>query len=195
MPRLSAAPAVHPHARGEHALSILSRKTRAGSSPRTWGTHRPRHRAGRPVRFIPTHVGNTHLRHRAHAGEPVHPHARGEHAGQVPSDALAIGSSPRTWGTPYFIHRHRHLARFIPTHVGNTPGLEASRRARSVHPHARGEHLTRTRGRAPWCGSSPRTWGTLNRTPFGGRQEATMSVIHGRPVRSLATNREPAVGG
>lgn len=35
----------------------------------------------------------------------------------------------------------------------------------------------------------------LNRTPFGGRHEATMSVIHGRPVRSLATNREPAVGG
>ena len=35
----------------------------------------------------------------------------------------------------------------------------------------------------------------LNRTPFGGRHEATMSVSHGRPVRSLATNREPAVGG
>ena len=29
----------------------------------------------------------------------------------------------------------------------------------------------------------------LNRTPFGGRHEVTMSVIHGRPVRSLATNR------
>ena len=36
---------------------------------------------------------------------------------------------------------------------------------------------------------------TLNRTPLSGRHEATMSVIHGRPVRSLATNREPAVGG
>jgi hypothetical protein len=35
----------------------------------------------------------------------------------------------------------------------------------------------------------------VNRTPSGGRYEATMSVIHGRPVRSLATNREPAVGG
>jgi hypothetical protein len=35
----------------------------------------------------------------------------------------------------------------------------------------------------------------VNRTPFSGRHEATMSVIHGRPVRSLATNREPAVGG
>ena len=35
----------------------------------------------------------------------------------------------------------------------------------------------------------------VNRSPFGGRHEATMSVIHGRPVRSPATNREPAVGG
>ena len=30
----------------------------------------------------------------------------------------------------------------------------------------------------------------VQRTP-----RSTMSVIHGRPVRSLATNREPAVGG
>ena len=37
--------------------------------------------------------------------------------------------------------------------------------------------------------------GTVNRSPFSGRHEATNSVIHGRPVRSLATNREPAGGG
>ena len=34
----------------------------------------------------------------------------------------------------------------------------------------------------------------LDRYPFSGRQEAK-SVIHGRPVRSLATNRNPAGGG
>ena len=45
----------------------------------------------------------------------------------------------------------------------------------------------------PWLNGL--TWGEVNRTPFGGRHEATMSVTHGRPVRSLATNREPAVGG
>ena len=37
--------------------------------------------------------------------------------------------------------------------------------------------------------------GMVNRTLFGGRHEATMSVIHGRPVRSLATNRQPAGDG
>ncbi|MBK8336991.1 MAG: hypothetical protein IPL03_10540 [Sterolibacteriaceae bacterium] len=36
--------------------------------------------------------------------------------------------------------------------------------------------------------------GIVNRSPFGGRHEAR-SVIHGRPVRSLATNRKPAGGG
>ncbi|MBK8335326.1 MAG: TonB-dependent receptor plug domain-containing protein [Sterolibacteriaceae bacterium] len=35
---------------------------------------------------------------------------------------------------------------------------------------------------------------SMNRSPFGGRHEAR-SVIHGRPVRSLATNRKPAGGG
>jgi hypothetical protein len=35
---------------------------------------------------------------------------------------------------------------------------------------------------------------SVNRYPFGGRQEAR-SVIHGRSVRSLATNRKPAGGG
>jgi hypothetical protein len=31
--------------------------------------------------------------------------------------------------------------------------------------------------------------------PIQWTPRSTMSVIHGRPVRSLATNREPAVGG
>ena len=51
----------------------------------------------------------------------------------------------------------------------------------------RTQHLTKTSQTAPAF--------VMNRTPFSGRHEATMSVIHGRPVRSLATNREPAVGG
>jgi len=37
-------------------------------------------------------------------------------------------------------------------------------------------------------------WRELNRSPYDGRHEAR-SVIHGRPVRSLATNRKPAGGG
>ena len=38
---------------------------------------------------------------------------------------------------------------------------------------------------------------TVEREPVPVRwtPRSTMSVIHGRPVRSLATNREPAVGG
>ena len=43
---------------------------------------------------------------------------------------------------------------------------------------------------------TPETWyrRMVNRYPFDGRQGAR-SVIQGRPVRSLATNRKPAGGG
>ncbi len=54
---------VHPHARGEHALSTAIRWSRIGSSPRTWGTLQGCTGTPGQPRFIPTHVGNTqHLR-------------------------------------------------------------------------------------------------------------------------------------
>ena len=53
--------------------------------------------------------------------------------------------------------------RFIPTHVGNTANWVARAASASVHPHARGEHSSVV-GAAPLeRGSSPRTWGTLER--------------------------------
>ena len=55
-----------------------------------------------------------------------------------------------------------------------------------------------------WSGSSRRLEAALKAkvvikhvepVPEAWTPRSTMSVIHGRPVRSLATNREPAVGG
>ncbi|MBK8335509.1 MAG: type I CRISPR-associated protein Cas7 [Sterolibacteriaceae bacterium] len=74
--------------------------------------------------------------------------------------------------------------------------------ARSVEPIVALEHsITRmavaTEAEAEKQQGDNRTMGrkhTVNRSPFGGRHEAR-SVIHGRPVRSLATNRKPAGGG
>ena len=72
---------VHPHARGEQSGGVLLVRSRSGSSPRTWGTVAasrscwlllPVHPHARgeqganrrwpqpPLRFIPTHVGNSH---------------------------------------------------------------------------------------------------------------------------------------
>jgi len=78
----------------------------------------------------------------------VHPHARGEHLCCFGGPSLALGSSPRPWGT-LLKHLNDPVAeRFIPTPVGNTDQRADRPRSVPVHPHARGD------------GSSPRPWGT-----------------------------------
>ncbi len=132
--------AVHPHARGEHIVTRNNRKVEAGSSQRTWGTHRRDAQTLAGFRFIPTHVGNT-LRSAPRCHRPtVHPHARGEHEISERSRSSADGSSPRTWGTPCL-----------------RPALSCRP---AVHPHARGEHWPWVTRRHTAAGSSPRTWGT-----------------------------------
>ncbi len=59
------------------------------------------------------------------------------------------------------------VARFIPTHVGNTTWLRRRSSDRPVHPHARGEHLRGLQLVCGECGSSPRTWGTRWRQAVG----------------------------
>ncbi len=86
--------------------SLLSRRLpSAGSSPRTWGTLFDGPPERNEPRFIPTHVGNTSNWPSTSYRPTVHPHARGEHTGQLPPVGNVIGSSPRTWGThlPYSI--------------------------------------------------------------------------------------------
>src|SRR2546423_294847 len=111
-----------------------------GSSPRTWGTHANSPPRAGFFRFIPTHVGKTAPPGRRRTFSPVHPHARGEHAGAIDHDC-------------------RH-GRFIPTHVGTTPGRRGGGSRLRVHPHARGEPLVPRLNLSPYDGSSPRTWGT-----------------------------------
>ncbi len=53
------ASSVHPHACGEHSLSLEPSDRQTGSSPRMWGTHRRIGVLHSLPRFIPTHVGNT----------------------------------------------------------------------------------------------------------------------------------------
>ena len=167
---------VHPHARGEHITQTWELVLDAGSSPRTWGT--PIVQAGRRrrVRFIPTHVGNTHTHSPRAPSSTVHPHARGEHTGAVSTARSVVGSSPRTWGTRAACCAWWRLWRFIPTHVGNTACSARFQLSGSVHPHARGEHAFGFPACRASHGSSPRTWGThqsylVESTPlFGARQ-------------------------
>ena len=118
------------------------------------------------MRFIPTPVGNTSGRHLPLNGAAVHPHACGEHPQITASMGRDDGSSPRLWGTPASGVTPELLRRFIPTPVGNTVRARPGNTGLTVHPHACGEHhpLPYRNGSRP--GSSPRLWGTPERTLF-----------------------------
>ena len=78
---------------------------------------------------------------------------------------LPAGSSPRAWGTPPQHAGRAKLHRFIPTRVGNTPKVHGRPPGITVHPHARGEHLSTCFRSGRCCrGSSPRAWGTHRAT-------------------------------
>ena len=151
---------VHPHACGEHARWASTAGRLLGSSPRMWGTHEHQRNGDAPVRFIPTHVGNTSGRISWPPRQTVHPHACGEHGGALLVAALASGSSPRMWGTHCGECGKLGAARFIPTHVGNTVQVPATDTSESVHPHACGEHRRTLMMSGSLSGSSPRMWGT-----------------------------------
>ncbi len=70
------------------------------------------------------------------------------------------GSSPRGWGTHRDRSRRDPGERFIPTRVGNTFSIMRLAHARTVHPHAGGEHRDPVVPDAAHHGSSPRGWGT-----------------------------------
>ena len=69
---------VHPHACGELRRCFPRSNGVFGSSPRMWGTPLLPGTVPLPVRFIPTHVGNSLSLKCSHWRAPVHPHACGE---------------------------------------------------------------------------------------------------------------------
>ena len=118
---MTAAPAVHPHTRGEYpqganrfGAGVRFTPTRVGntrvnnaeeagiigSPPHAWGIRALPQRLPARRRFTPTRVGNTRPTDATCRRMSVHPHTRGEY-GHLALEPLA----------------HR---RFTPTRVGNT---------------------------------------------------------------------------
>ena len=128
-----------------------------------WGTPVGRQESQAGERFIPTHVGNSLSTCVPSILTAVHPHACGELEKEDPCACCPVGSSPRMWGTLTGNWKTDQGARFIPTHVGNSPDGPPPGSSRSVHPHACGELMSFAlkAGRSP--GSSPRMWGTRHR--------------------------------
>ena len=137
-----------------------SQRRAGGSSPRPWGTHKNKLSFGHLWRFIPTPVGNACWWAAGCARKAVHPHARGERTSLRSMNIPSSGSSPRPWGTLPHPPAIDHQQRFIPTPVGNALEKPTTGGGPTVHPHARGERKPVARWIDPWCGSSPRPWGT-----------------------------------
>ncbi len=133
---------------------------KTGSSPRPWGTRALIHRPSRRLRFIPTPVGNTAARAARCTRPTVHPHTRGEHWLIYGFLILVSGSSPRVWGTHYYLLPLAFVRRFIPTGVGNTTKCKRFESYFAVHPHGCGEHVPLSLYALAITGSSPRVWGT-----------------------------------
>ena len=150
---------VHPHVRGEYFTRLQRQLKRLGSSPRAWGILHQIPTTTEAARFIPTCVGNTRCRACLSRSRSVHPHVRGEYRWRPSRCVWESGSSPRAWGIPLMPMAMPPLGRFIPTCVGNTELDGKVLHYRSVHPHVRGEYVSRY-GRCRLSrGSSPRAWG------------------------------------
>ena len=95
---LMPSPAVHPHGRGDNYQCSARQGYGYGSPPRAWGqSFRHTSRAAQ-ARFTPTGVGT--IDHRAaHGGATmVHPHGRGDNTRCRARPTCIVGSPPRAWG-------------------------------------------------------------------------------------------------
>ena len=95
----SGGPPVHPHMRGEQSALHNGLTADIGSSPHAWGTEFQIGYKGLIDRFIPTCVGNSHLRRSPQFVISVHPHMRGEQTTILSGVFMLPGSSPHAWGT------------------------------------------------------------------------------------------------
>jgi len=116
---LNSLQSVHPHVCGEHVLRQSFQLAPGGSSPRVWGTYDLSARLSRPLRFIPTCVGNICIKSMKWSSKTVHPHVCGEHLVSNLTLLCQSGSSPRVWGTFPMTPVVFGINRFIPTCVGN----------------------------------------------------------------------------
>ncbi len=114
---------VHPHMRGEDALSDAFLLHVIGSPPHAWGRLLPYSISCFIFRFTPTCVGKTPIRKIIVLTNTVHPHMRGEDARSQQLNHSRYGSPPHAWGRPKNIIIFQPPYRFTPTCVGKTSSV------------------------------------------------------------------------
>ena len=171
---------VHPHVRGEDALSPSASVSASGSPPRAWGRWPSESAGTHRYRFTPTCVGKMprtdvlSLR-----GPGSSPRAWGrlsvgfDRRGALRFTPTCVGkmryarnttrsgdgSPPRAWGRCKLRLGVQVDVRFTPTCVGKIESARFRRLSLAVHPHVRGEDVTEAPACGPVYGSPPRAWG------------------------------------
>ena len=158
-------PSVHPHPRGEAVAGGGGGGSQYGSPPPAWGSQCDEDEARAVMRFTPTRVGKPPRRLRDCPHLSVHPHPRGEAAGDLHAIAPCFGSPPPAWGSHRLLGRLYPELRFTPTRVGKPSDHGKAHSPGSVHPHPRGEALPRKRVSPSISGSPPPAWGSLHTLP------------------------------
>ena len=130
-----------------------------------WGTRWNAEHWYDRIRFIPTHVGNSRRGKIGPREIPVHPHACGELMCPFNYRAIAVGSSPRMWGTPTLHWNLTDRSAVHPHACGELNTMQLDCIHATVHPHACGELYTEEDILAVSVGSSPRMWGTHGVNP------------------------------
>ncbi len=178
---------VHPHARGDGPVVARDLGLDLGSPPRPWGRRAGDRVHVSPFRFTPTPVGTAGRSVRASAGPTVHPHARGD--GDRPQHVLdaVSGSPPRPWGRQEASCLRTSKLRFTPTPVGTAGSCWSLAGAVSVHPHARGDGLTKRKAWGPKDGSPPRPWGRPDRADGQGRAARFTPTPVGTATHTIQT--------
>src|SRR5690606_18547824 len=131
--------AVHQHARGDDerpALDVID-----------------------DIRYTPTRVGTTRPYGRAGRANTVHPHARGDDSTVRAGWASQYGTPPRAWGRRCSGPALHDRTRYTPTRVGTTHIMLREMQKPTVHPHARGDDVSRAVFRLWQLGTPPRAWG------------------------------------
>src|SRR5205823_8843589 len=129
-----------PHMRGDNHLPGYMLDGRGGSPPHAWGQSISSAWSVVSVRFTPTCVGTIARPSPNIKAMAVHPHMRGDNDEEALGDNLSVGSPPHAWGQLQRRTLMRASTRFTPTCVGTMKGAACAMRARSVHPHMRGDN-------------------------------------------------------
>ena len=151
--------AVHPHVRGDNAYLIDAEERGVGSPPRAWGQWDREVDPRLGDRFTPTCVGTIPCQICAKWINTVHPHVRGDNSSGRVHIGVLPGSPPRAWGQLSLLSVYAGVKRFTPTCVGTISGDIARHSPRTVHPHVRGDNISKPNSNGRPGGSPPRAWG------------------------------------